>query len=145
MPHRIERNAAPRHDLEQFPRFILSESFIARSAPCERVCVCVGVGWNSVGVIYCSRGARVECTASRRLVEFAIKKIDAMEGISPEANLLLFHFARSFSLIRYSLESTLFHRQSDTVRVAFRCESLDDERGVGSISNVNLLLLPLLQ
>lgn len=103
--------------------------------------VCVGAGWNSVGVIYCSRGARVECAASRRLVEFAIKKIDAMEGISPEANLLLFHFARSSSLIRYSLESTLFHRQSDTIRAAFRCERLDDVRGVGSISNMNLLLL----
>lgn len=90
--------------------------------------MCVGAGWNSVGVIYCSRD--VECAASRRLVEFAIKKIDAMEGISPEANLLLFHFARSSSLIRYSLESTLFHRQSDMVRVAFHCERLDDVRGV---------------
>jgi len=75
-------------------------------------------------------GARVECAASRRLVEFAIKKIDAMEGISPEANLLLFHSARSFSLIRYSLESTLFHRQSDVVRVAFRRRGeLDDVPG----------------
>lgn len=64
-----------------------------------------------------------------------------MEGISPEANLLLFHFARSSSLIRYSLESTLFHRQSDTVRVAFRCERPDDVRGVGSVSNVHLFLL----
>lgn len=90
--------------------------------------VCVGAGWNSVGVIYCSRD--VECAASRRLVEFAIKKIDAMEGISPEANLLLFHFARSSSLIRYSLESTLFHRQSDMVQVAFHCERLDDVQGV---------------
>jgi len=31
--------------------------------------------------------------SARRLLEFAIKKIDAMEGISPAANLLLFHSA----------------------------------------------------
>ena len=108
--------------------------------------VCVGAEWNSVGVIYCSRGARVECAASRRLVEFAIKKIDAMEGISPEANLLLFHFVRSSSFIRYSLESTLFHRQSDTVRVAFRCEreTRRRTRSWKCISNVDLFLLSLL-
>lgn len=107
--------------------------------------VCDGARWNSVGVIYCSQGGRVECAASRRLVEFAIKKIDAMEGISLEANLLLFHFARSSFLIRYSLESTLFHRQSDMVRVTFRYERFDDVRGVEGIRNVNLLSLPLLQ
>lgn len=41
------------------------------------------------------------------------------------ANLLLFHSARSSSFIRYSLESTLFHRQSDTVRATLRYERLN--------------------
>lgn len=58
--------------------------------------VCVGAGWNSVGVIYCSRGGRVEYAASRRLVEFAIKKINAMEGISPEK--LIFYSSTSLGL-----------------------------------------------
>lgn len=108
-----ERNATVLE--QQFPRFILSESFIAIPHR-ERVCVCVrarasasdGIPEKSF-IVPC--GACVERAASRRLVEFAIKKIDAMEGISLEANLLLFHSAPGLSsLIRYSLESTLFHR-----------------------------------
>lgn len=109
--------------------------------------VCVGAGWNSAGVIYCSRvrarGVRGVTSTSR-----ICNKEDRCDGrnIAGEANLLLFHFARSSSLIRYSLESTLFHRRSDMVRVAFRWERLDNvARGVGSIRNVNLPLLPLLQ
>lgn len=141
--HRTERHAAPRHDLEQFPRFILSESFIARSAPCERV------RWRRMEfrrshLLLPGRARRVRGVTSTSRI---CNKEDRCDGrnIAREANLLLFHFARSSSLIRYSLESTLFHRQSDMVRLAFRCERLDNVRGLGSIRNANLLLLPPLQ
>jgi len=52
-----------------------------------------------------------------------------MEGISPEANLLL----RSFCLIRYSLESALFYRleryRSRSPRFATFHGKADDPRG----------------
>lgn len=136
----IEPNAMRHPDLE-FPRFILSESFIARSAPCERV------RWRRMEfrrshLLFPGRARRVRGVTSTSRI---CNKEDRCDGrnIAREANLLLFHFARSSSLIRYSLESTLFHRQSDMLRAAFRCERLGNVRG--SIRNANLLLLPPLQ
>lgn len=60
-----ERNAAPRHDLEQSPRFILSESFIAISVFASRACALEPDGIPEESFIV--PGARAERTSTTRI------------------------------------------------------------------------------
>lgn len=94
MQRPISQCGSSEHDLEQLPRFILSESFIA-----VRLGERVGARWNSGGVIYCSRGARRArgVTSTSRICN----KEDRCNGrnITPEANLLLYHSALSPSFV----------------------------------------------
>lgn len=80
-------------------------------------------------------GARV---ASRRLVEFAIKKMDATAGISPEANPSLrrfaspisFAFVRSFVRRSLAPEDCYAGARSDTAkRVSFSASCAGGNHG----------------